>query len=37
MLTPILEKMNDLVLEAIDFGSFLWDVEGYVDATYAFV
>lgn len=29
--------LKHLVLEAIAFGSFLWDVECYVDASYAFV
>ncbi|KAH7415825.1 hypothetical protein KP509_14G062400 [Ceratopteris richardii] len=29
--------LKHLVLEAVAFGSFLWDAECYVDATYAFV
>ncbi|KAI5072286.1 hypothetical protein GOP47_0012392 [Adiantum capillus-veneris] len=29
--------LKHLVLEAVAFGSFLWDVECYVDASYAFV
>lgn len=29
--------LKHLVLEAIAFGSFLWDIECHVDATYAFV
>lgn len=29
--------LKRLVLEAVAFGSFLWDVESYVDASYAFV
>lgn len=29
--------LNSLVLEAVTFGSFLWDVESYVDSRYHFV
>ncbi|KAJ8492151.1 hypothetical protein OPV22_013872 [Ensete ventricosum] len=29
--------LRRLILEAITFGSFLWDVEGYVDSRYHFV
>ena len=29
--------LKRLVLEAITFGSFLWDVESYVDSRYHFV
>jgi hypothetical protein len=29
--------MKRLVLEAVTFGSFLWDVESHVDARYHFV
>lgn len=29
--------LKRLVLEAVTFGSFLWDVEGYVDSRYHFV
>ncbi|KAJ0525707.1 putative UV-B-induced protein [Helianthus annuus] len=29
--------LRRLVLEAVTFGSFLWDVESYVDSRYHFV
>ncbi|KAH9301031.1 hypothetical protein KI387_012614, partial [Taxus chinensis] len=29
--------LNNLVLEAVTFGSFLWDVESCVDSRYHFV
>ncbi|KAL4199521.1 hypothetical protein AMTRI_Chr03g145370 [Amborella trichopoda] len=31
------ESLNALVLEAVAFGSFLWDVEGYADSKYHFL
>jgi hypothetical protein len=29
--------LKHLVMESVAFGSFLWDVESHVDASYSFV